>query len=173
MKTFNQCKQLKNDTEFYPHKKAKMGLSPKCKECLYYSKKETILQRVKDNKTEDPMKFLLAAAKCRAKKEGVPFNLTREDLQLPTHCPVFGMELKYGGTGVTERGYGASPNAASIDRVDGKLGYTKDNVSIISWKANAAKCKLSVEELIKLADYFAKLKISIDNIRSTHYASTI
>ena len=53
------------------------------------------------------------------------------------------------------------------------LGYIKDNVSIISWKANAAKCKLSVEELIKLADYFAKLKISIDNRRSTHYASTI
>jgi len=84
-------------------------------------------------------------------------RLIKEDLQLNTHCPIFGMELLYGGTGTSKKGYGAAINAASIDRIDGKLGYTKDNVSVISWKANRAKCQLSVDEIIKMAEYFSNL----------------
>ena len=63
----------------------------------------------------------------------------------------------YGGTGVSKKGYGAAPNAASIDRIDGSKGYIKGNVSIISWKANRAKCNLSVDEIFKLAEYFSWL----------------
>jgi hypothetical protein len=159
MKTCSKCSQTKPLAEYYKSKACPDGYTYYCIACAYptqsIEKKEYIKNKIAAERQDDPVKFLLAAAKCRAKKEGVPFNLTKEDLQIPMYCPVFGMELTYGGTGVSKRGYGASPSAASIDRVDGKKGYIKGNINVISWKANRAKCQLSVKELVKLAEYFS------------------
>jgi hypothetical protein len=61
-------------------------------------------------------------------------------------CPIFGFKLEWNGTGFRE----TSP---SIDRIDSTKGYTKDNVQIISWKANRIKGYASVEELEILLAY--------------------
>jgi len=55
-------------------------------------------------------------------------------------CPVFGFNLEFNDAGFRE----TSP---SIDRIDSDKGYTKDNIQIISWKANRLKAYATVEDL--------------------------
>jgi hypothetical protein len=77
----------------------------------------------------NPKVALLCAARSRAKKQGVPFNLVYDDLEIPTHCPVLGIKL-----------IRRDPNAApSIDRRVPALGYVKGNITIMSLRANKLK----------------------------------
>lgn len=44
-------------------------------------------------------------------------------------------------------------NSPSIDRIDNLKGYTKENIKIISHRANAIKRDASVEEVEKILKY--------------------
>lgn len=93
---------------------------------------------------------LLNASRARAKEKNREHTLTKQDLfnLFPKDgcCPIFGFKLEWNGAGFRE----TSP---SIDRIDSTKGYTKDNVQIISWKANRIKGYASVEELEVLLAY--------------------
>ncbi len=87
----------------------------------------------------------------RAKKKGWDFNLAAFYLlPLPTHCPVFGMELRYGPS---DDHKGPAPNSATLDRLDNDQGYVRDNVRIMSHRANVLKLDATVEELETLVDF--------------------
>jgi len=47
----------------------------------------------------------------------------------------------------------ARDESYSVDRIDSSLGYTFDNLQIISAKANRAKNNLTEEELQKFASF--------------------
>ena len=97
----------------------------------------------------DIRKQMLKAARDRARKAGVPFDLTESDLMIPTYCPVFGVRL--------ERALGSKgpgQNSPSLDRIIPSRGYVPGNVVVISNRANRAKSDLSVEELCALAEFF-------------------
>ncbi len=67
-----------------------------------------------------------------AKKKGLKFNLTPNDIDIPKLCPVLAIPLK--------RSFGTrTDNSPSIDRIDSSKGYTKSNIVIISCKANIIK----------------------------------
>ena len=85
-------------------------------------------------------------SKDRAKKTGVEWNLTKEDFELPTHCPVLGLELKY------EKGP-REDRSASLDRLDNNRGYVPGNVFVVSWRVNALKKDATLDELKKIAAY--------------------
>jgi hypothetical protein len=78
-----------------------------------------------------------------AKLSGTEFSLALSDLVIPTHCPIFGMELKT-GPGPRED---ASP---TVDRMDNTKGYVKGNVWVISWKANRLKSDATLADLEQL-----------------------
>jgi hypothetical protein len=86
-------------------------------------------------------------------KLDIPFDLDRSDLVIPTHCPVLGIPLVFGNV---DKGYShhASEGSPSIDRIDPEGGYVKGNVVIVSWRANRIKGNASIQELIKIADYY-------------------
>jgi hypothetical protein len=94
---------------------------------------------------------MLNAARQRAIKDGLPFNLTIEDLHIPDRCPVLGLELLLGG-GIAER-----DQAPSLDKVIPALGYTKNNVIVVSVRANRAKNNLAIHELQALASFYTNL----------------
>ena len=97
----------------------------------------------------DPRLKLLYPARKRAKAKGIPCTLSKEDIVLPTHCPLLGMELDYqggGGAGSTK------PNSPSLDRVIPDLGYVPGNVQVISYRANTMKNAATIEELTTFAE---------------------
>lgn len=86
----------------------------------------------------NPMASVLRTAKQRARKKGVEFDLTVADVEMPTHCPLLGLELERGGD---------RENSPALDRLDSSKGYTPDNVWIISYRANRIKNDATLAEL--------------------------
>jgi len=93
---------------------------------------------------------LLMSAKTRAKKRGHTFSVTEADITWPTHCPVLGVELTYGG------GHGHQRSNASLDRLDNSKGYIVGNVFVLSWRANSIKNDATAEELRAVAAWVEK-----------------
>jgi hypothetical protein len=87
---------------------------------------------------------LLNAAKWRSSKKNIPFNLSPDDFEIPSVCPVFGKSWDRG------------KYAPSIDRIKPELGYVKGNVQIISHRANTLKRDASLNELKELVAFLEK-----------------
>jgi hypothetical protein len=90
---------------------------------------------------------LLNAARARSRKYGYEFDLTEKDIVLPKYCPLLGIEMF-----VTESRKGSKHSSFSLDRIDSSKGYTKDNVWVISHKANSMKSDSNYEDFKKMAD---------------------
>ena len=91
----------------------------------------------------------LAFHKSRAKKKGIDFNITIDDLFLPEYCPILQIKLNYGSS--------RSDNSPSVDRIDNSKGYVKGNVIVMSTLANAMKNKASFEQLLNFNINITKL----------------
>lgn len=91
---------------------------------------------------------MLRRAKDRAQKKGIQFDLTLEDIVIPTHCPILGMPLLAGGQGERGSHHLSSP---SLDRIDNTQGYVRGNIVVISSRANTLKRDATLEEVQKLA----------------------
>lgn len=86
---------------------------------------------------------LWSGAKERAKKYSRDFDLEVSDIKIPELCPVFRIPLVCGVKKQTI-------NSPTLDRLDNNKGYVKNNVWVISHKANSLKRGASVEELENL-----------------------
>lgn len=91
---------------------------------------------------------LLMQAKTRAKRQGVPFEIEVSDIIIPSHCPILGIPL-YRGTEVS------CSNSPTVDKRVPERGYTKENILVISMKANRIKNNSTPEELRKVAEFMA------------------
>lgn len=101
---------------------------------------------------EQRIKKNLSQRKAQAKQKGLEFSITLDDLlPLPFYCPVLGHKLNYTGSSIKNKEF--SP---SIDRIDNTKGYIKNNVIIISNRANTLKSDATVEEIRLLADFMEK-----------------
>jgi len=115
----------------------------------YEDNKEKVRARDRERRhgsTEAKVKYLLQAAKTRSKKRGVEFSVTVEDIDVPTHCPLLGVELVYCGNKIH------SENSASLDRIDSSVGYVKGNVWIVSRRANVIKNDATYQELRMISE---------------------
>lgn len=97
------------------------------------------------------VKNILANTKLRNKKKH-----NRDDFNLDTEfllsiypkdkkCPILNVEMEW-----SSKGHDISP---SLDRIDPKKGYTKDNVMWMSRKANTMKSNASIDELKNFAKW--------------------
>jgi len=101
---------------------------------------------------------MLVNARARARRYGLEFSITLQDIKVPEFCPVFGFPLVVGSSGGFQTD--ASP---SIDRIESSRGYTPDNVQVISWKANQIKGRATVEELEKVLYYMKSRAKCVSN----------
>jgi hypothetical protein len=100
------------------------------------------------------IRLLINRAKHRALAKGLTFSLTKEDLVLPSVCPILGIPI------VVVRGQGRRIDGPSLDRKDNTKGYTKENTWIISDLANKMKSEASLEQLVVFADWVQRYKQS-------------
>lgn len=133
-----------------------MRKTPEQNREYYYKNREKILAQAKiwakanpdkrkKNQTDwiqnNPEKRLWHSAKRRSHLRGIPFDLLPTDIVIPKYCPYLGVELTH------EQGKGKLPTQPSLDRIDPTKGYTKDNIQVISFLANAMKQNASEEQL--------------------------
>lgn len=100
---------------------------------------------------KNPEGWMLERAKSRAKAKGLECTITASDIIIPPTCPVLGIPL-FRAKETTD-----APNSPSIDRIDPTKGYTKDNVWVISFRANSLKSDATLEE-------FDKMILAVNNV---------
>lgn len=139
-----KCKIDKDDLEFYPSQRKKRGICKSCwRDCPSQNKegvkkyKEKNKDKVKKWKQKDynnnRKQYLWSQAKYRATDRNCEFDITLDDIKFPTVCPILDIPI------IITAGEGRTGNSPSIDRIDNNRGYTKDNIIIVSDRANCLK----------------------------------
>jgi hypothetical protein len=119
-----------------------------CKRCGANEREHLRLEKTwKD----DAVKILFNNSKQRSKNSGIEHTISKKDIVIPDFCPVFGSKL-------SREDKSTWKNAPSIDRIDNTQGYIKSNIVIVSRRANILKKDASIDEIIKLADFYKTLK---------------
>lgn len=158
-KTCARCLCEKPLTEF---EKTETGIfRSQCRECrswkrkYYQANRESEITRAtkhqnadrnktnkykRDQMRKHPERYLCQSAKSRAKKTGIPFDLTTKDIIIPPVCPILGIPLKINDAL-------CGPDSPSLDRIIPELGYVKGNVLVLSHRANTIKSDATLEEL--------------------------
>lgn len=105
--------------------------------------KERMYEACKRWRKINQLSLMYSRARSRAKKKGIDFTITKEDVVIPYYCPLLGVPLvnKYEDPAVSR------DHVPSIDRLDSTKGYTPDNIWVISFQANRMKNTASREEL--------------------------
>jgi hypothetical protein len=162
-KCCNRCKQYLPFSLFNTNNARKDKLSSHCKECDRISqeriRKKNYQQRLKQDRKyreqkkksfDQRLQALLNSSKQRATLKKLEHDITLQDVKelypIDGCCPVFGFKLEFGNAGFRE-------HSPSIDRIDSSKGYTKDNIQILSWKANRIKGYATVEDLEAVLAY--------------------
>lgn len=89
--------------------------------------------------------YILRGIKSSAKRRGLEFNLSIDDIVLVERCPLLGVELTY--KNFMGKSDSNSQNFATVDRIDSSKGYVKGNIWIISRLANNMKSDSTAEQL--------------------------
>jgi hypothetical protein len=106
-------------------------------------------ERTTAYRQKNPEKSMYILLKSRAKKNNIPFNLDLEDMKIPDECPVLKIPLYREAIKGGKRG--PKQNSPSIDRIDNTKGYIKENIQVISHRANTMKGSATPEELLQFA----------------------
>lgn len=146
------CEEEKPETEY---RFSRGKLEPWCKTCMNAYQREWRRRNKSKAATymgnyrgtmAGALRERLANSRWRASEKGWEYDLDIASLEslLETQeglCYFSGEKLS------EEVG---NPNRVSLDRLDPKKGYTKDNVVLVCWKVNDAKRALSSEDFINL-----------------------
>lgn len=141
------CNKCKSWLPYDKFNYRKDGQKRNCKPCetkYRIENQASINVKAKIWKHKNINRFLLGAAKSRARQYGYLFNIDLNDVIVPKFCPVLGIELS------CDENKNTSP---SLDRIIPELGYTKGNVQVISWRANWLKNNATLEEIRSLYLY--------------------
>lgn len=151
MQTCGVCGKRRRDSSFYPDPRHNGKLRSYCKECARAQRKNWYRthrahRMVTSNayRRANRERYLVIAARNRAKHKGIEFNLTVEDIFIPETCPLLGIEL-FRGNGVLR------DSSPTLDRIDPNIGYLPQNVWVISSKANRIKQDATWQEIEMIA----------------------
>jgi len=123
------CSKSKPAHEFSRHTGTRNGFDTyRCKACKSAKVKWSNVSL---------QKRIFHRIKSRATRKGLEFNLELSDIKLPEKCPVYNHAFIYNDTEWTY----------SVDRIDNSKGYTRENIQIISNKANRLKNNATIEEI--------------------------
>jgi len=101
-------------------------------------------------KKDDRRYKMFHNAQHRAKRKGIPFSITIDDIIIPETCPLLGIPL----VSTNDK---RDPKNPSLDQKVAGKGYTPDNIWVVSSRANWIKCDASLQELKTLVENLEKL----------------
>ena len=164
-----RCNQVKGADEFAKNPRLIGGLHNICKNCSNSERrdkkyhevsgenrkkrkeedlnyKEYLNRQKRENSRKNFKTQMLANCKRRALKKGLEFSICKEDIIIPKICPILKVPFILG----TGKNYEYTP---TIDRINNYKGYTKENIQIITKKANSMKNSASFKELKLFAEW--------------------
>ena len=97
---------------------------------------------------QNPERVMLNNARARARRKKVPFDLSPEDIVIPTRCPALDIPLFHDWGS-----QGAGPNSPVLDRLHPNRGYVRGNVRVISHLANSIKHNSEPVVIRRVADW--------------------
>lgn len=127
--------------------------------------REKYLQGKRDEFVRGYIKHMVTRAKERALKKGLDFNITVDDITIPEVCPLLEIPIIIGNKDDYE-------NSPSLDRKDNTKGYIKENVWIISKKANSMKNSATPEELGTFCKNILKYNLNSGKENNGTYKNT-
>lgn len=137
LKTCSLCGREKRSEEFHRKHTSKDGLDTRCKSCRNSSQT--------NDRLGDLARHMWRKARARAKRSGMDFDISPEDVVIPERCPILDIPI------AINRGKKWANGSPSLDRIDNSKGYIKGNVAVISMQANNIKANLNVEDVELLA----------------------
>ena len=153
-----KCKLCKNVLEISTFYNSKGNFHRACQPCrkLSCEKTNAKLRRLRDEtmpkirtrKKDMAVYKILKSLKQKAKDENTLYTLTESDVIIPDSCPILHIPLI---TGHPQRRYWPS-----IDRIDPTKGYVKDNIIVVSYRANRLKSETIPEDGDKLIAFYEK-----------------
>lgn len=138
------------DVSLFPVRKDRSGrLRPYCQECSNSIERARYLAYKRSN----PFRLKAVRMKLKAKRDGVPFDLTPEYLESiwTGVCPVSGLEISL----TTDK---RDEKTAELDRFIPDKGYVQGNVNFLSRRINRIKSDITAEEAKNLASWMEKVK---------------
>ena len=126
--------------------------------CLGLDRKTRYEVIERDPRGKDYRLTMLRHAKARARRRNIFFDLTLDDIQIGTHCPILDVKFEVG----RENWH----NSPSLDRIDNSRGYESDNVIVVCMMANSIKNQATPTQIRKVADFYDALKDSTGVVTS-------
>jgi hypothetical protein len=112
------------------------------------------------SKKIDQRLFFLGENISRAKgrKDGKKITLTAQEAfeigkKQKWRCANSKVKLEFTRGGTMWGGKNCNPFSCSIDRIDNRKGYTKDNVQLVTWAQNSIRGPMPLAEYKKLMGY--------------------
>lgn len=136
-------KRLEYQREWYKNRSEEQKERDRISSRRSYNKTKDL-----DRTQESVLKSLVRDARKRAKRKGLDFDLDWKLLTIPKDCPVLGITLQ-----INQKNKTFNPTSPSLDRFDNSKGYTKDNVRVISLRANTLKNDASLDEIKLILKY--------------------
>jgi len=152
MKTCLKCGFGKDLSEFGTNRRRPDGHQSRCKDCIntpLFKKKAR--EKSARWREDNPGRYkiwqqshrelrMVDRARSRAKRDGIAFDITVEDISIPEFCPILGLRLGFNDDRQQE-------NSPSLDRILPELGYVRGNIWVISHRANRIKNDATLAEL--------------------------
>lgn len=118
-------------------------------------------KNTRDSMPEDAIREVVRnrmwySARARARKNGLEFDLNKEDICFGLRCPLLDVEFTL--FVYESRRTGPNPHSPSIDRIDNSKGYVKGNIRVICYKANVMKHTASLTEFLLMAENWKNLE---------------
>lgn len=120
-----------------------------------HARKKFIPKPKKKEKYNTIENILFMRAKQRAKKKNLDFNIELSDIFIPEYCPILNTPIKLYLEDMSQSNVSRA-NSPSLDRIDSKKGYVKNNIIVISYRANIVKGQGTAIEHKKIAQWMKK-----------------
>lgn len=132
-----------------PYKNAakRRAFHRRCKNTAYANNPQKYKIRVQQYRTENWERVLIANARRRAEKKGLPFDLDKHSMELEQRlrakvCELSGLPL--------DRSKHNGPYFPSLDRIIPSLGYVYSNIRVICFALNTAFGSWGEAETLKI-----------------------
>lgn len=95
---------------------------------------------------------MLQHARNRARINSREFNITIDNISIPSHCPVLGIKLVHG--------WDDDESCPTLERIDNNVGYTPNNVMVVSALANRVKSSATWQQIIQVGKFYKDLDLN-------------